>query len=196
MSLAPALPTAVSLLALERGLHRIARRGLSASLAREHASLAVRSVVVMQRGVRLYHLTLDDLAAGRAPADAARAVGWRFFVPGLRLGQSAEVRRFGRRYVMSGWIEGPDNRRFLEIVARLTAERCAGRHYELRCLEVPALHLTAVWAFASGSVQWFVPVSPLPVAMPAGHTYDAGEFQAALERHAAQRLASKPSTLA
>jgi hypothetical protein len=81
---------------------------------------------------------------------------------------------------MSCWIEGPDNRRFFEIVDRLNADTCARRRYQLRCLEVPAMHLLAVWAYRNLSDQWFVPVSPLPISLPSGRTFDGGQFQDAL----------------
>jgi hypothetical protein len=196
MPLIPAKPTDASLRALETGLRGIARRGLPANLARAHARLAIRSVVATRRAVRLYHVRLADLAAGHSPAETAQAVGWRFFVPGLRMGQAAEVRRIGGRFEMTCWLEGPDNRRFFELVDGLNAERCADRRYELRCLEVPGLHLLAVWAYRSPSEQWFVPVSLLPITLPVGQGFDGASFQAALTPRASEHLAAGPMTLA
>lgn len=195
MPLTPRSPTAASLRALESGLCKIAVRGLDENLARAHARLARRSVLSMRRGVPLYHVSLADLSSGLGVVDVGRAVGWRFFVPGLRLGQSAEVQRIGRRYEMTSWIEGPDSRRFVELVDRLETEKCATRTYQLRCLEVPALHLMAVWAFRNATDQWFVPVSPLPVSMPSGRTFALSEFQEALKLNAVERLAGKPTRL-
>jgi hypothetical protein len=194
--LTPATPTAASLGPLEEGLRAVARRGLPGPLARAHARLAVRSVVATRRAVRLYDVRLEDLAGGRPLAEIARAVGWRFFIPGLRLGQSAEVRRLGRRFEMSRWSEGPDNRRFFELVSQLTAGVCARKRYQLRCLEIPGLHLMAVWAYRSETDQWFVPVSLLPTSLTSGETFDGPTFTAALIASATARLASRPSTLA
>jgi hypothetical protein len=194
--LTPAIPTTAALRSLEEGLRGIARRGLPAPLARAHARLAVRSVVATHRGVRLYDMRLEDVAGGHSPAEVARAVGWRFFIPGLRLGQSAEVRRLGRRFEMSRWSEGPDNRRFFELVTQLNGGPCARKRYQLRCLEIPALHLMAVWAYRSETDQWFVPVSLLPTSLTSGHTIDGPTFNAALTTKATDRLASRPSSLA
>jgi hypothetical protein len=152
----------------------------------------VRSVIEMRLAVRLYRARLQPLASTASLAKAVRPVGWRVFVPGLSHDQGAEVITSGRRYLMSRWTEGPDNRAFLEALETLENDpRCKSARYELRCVEVPGLHLVCAWAHRMRGDQFVVPISALPRAIPTGEILTVSEVRPLLRQLARSKLSTQ-----
>jgi hypothetical protein len=180
MSISRRSPPRTATQALRRGLERIASDSLPRRLARARARLAVRSVIELRLAVPLYRIARGDLKEPMHLSREAQAIGWRCFVPGFSQDQAADV--FGRagHYEMGCWSEAPENRRFLNIVAALQRDATIrGERYQLRCLQVPVLHLTAVWLHHRIS-PYVVPVSWLPMSVKTGHVLTLDEFQTVL----------------
>lgn len=177
-------PPPAALVALRAGLRRVAGGTLTTALAAERSRLAVRSVISTRGAVRVYHADVQRLLASVSVSVAARPAGWRFFVPGLSNDQAADVIGDRKGYEMVRWIEGPDNRRFLDAVERPATRAALGNgKFELRCLEVPVLHLLAVWLYRPRGDQIFVPVSHLPVSIVSLKPLRLEEFDRSIQEH-------------
>lgn len=185
MSIRRRTPPQAAVQALQLGLRRIGEATSTPTLAAARARLAVRSVISMRGAVRIYQAGVEDLLTEKSLTKLAKPVGWRFFVPGLSNDQAAEVVGGPKGYRMTRWIQGPDNRRFLDTVERLVLRpEVRNAKFELRCLEIPGLHLLAVWLYWSGHEQLLVPVSYLPVAIETGKLLPLSEFDPLVREHA------------
>ena len=181
--------------ALETGLARIAGSNLPSNLAKSRARLAVRSVNELALAVRLYRGRVEAPSSKRSFTRGVHAVGWRCFVPGLSHDQSADVIGRGSNYRMTVWREGMENTRFLDAMRELqNRPQCRAHLYELRCLEIPGLHLTCAWAYRSREDQLFVLVSPLPIPIQTGKVLDLADIQSSLYEEARARFRRRKFT--
>jgi hypothetical protein len=121
---------------------------------------------------QVFILGLDDLVAGRG-LDAAKPTGWRYLIQqGDNVLASAETVRGGGvdTHVFAAFNEG----RFVGSTAEAirTARRLPELQtakFELRLLQVPALHVMAVWLHSgTGTGDLLVPLAPSPLDTPAG----------------------------
>ena len=137
---------------------------------------------------QVFVLTADDLVAGRG-LEAAQATRWRYLVSsGDKIIAAASVLSAGARdtHDFSHVNEGPfvaSTAAALEYV-RNHAELTSG-DYELRLLQVPALHTMAVWLHPrSGHGDLLVPLAPSPVATPTGQAAPAARLLSELAEKA------------
>ena len=136
----------------------------------------------------VFHVGLSDLTRDDALA-SARPTGWRFLLrQGAQVVASAETvtdRDGSERFALVN--SGPY---VASTVAAL--ERAEGlpetrdRSYEPRLLQVPALHVTALWLHSDRDNDLVVPLAPAPAGIETNRAYDAAEFLRILADRAAQ----------
>jgi hypothetical protein len=136
----------------------------------------------------VFHVGLSDLARDDVLA-SAQPTGWRFLLrQGDEVVASAET------------VTGRDGSEQFSLInsgpyvgATVSAlERAAGlpetrdRSYEPRLLQVPALHVTALWLHSERDSDLVVPLAPAPTGIETNRAYDANEFVRTLAERAAQ----------
>jgi hypothetical protein len=143
---------------------------------------------------QVFTLGLADLAAGRG-LEAAKPTGWRYLVQeGDNILAAAETVTTGSGdgHVFSAFNEG----RFVASTAEAiqavqVIPEVSQDNFELRLLNVPGLHVMAVWlhrAQETTATDLLVPLEPSPVDTPVGHPVPAAVLL--------QELASKASSTA
>jgi hypothetical protein len=139
---------------------------------------------------QVFVLGADDLVAGRG-LEAAQPTRWRYLVQeGDKIIAAASVlsQGPGDAHDLSHINEGPfvaSTADALEYV-RSHPELTSG-DFELRLLQVPALHTMAIWLHPrSGDGDLLVPLAPSPVAVPTGHAIPAAQLLSELAEKAKQ----------
>ncbi|MGW1008406.1 hypothetical protein [Streptomyces sp. NPDC002520] len=122
----------------------------------------------------VYSLGLDDLRRGRELAPA-QAVAWRYVVEqgGIPVALADTVVTPEGVHSVAQVNYGPFVSGILEALE--VAEHAeGGADAELRLLQVPALHLLAIWLHRGASGQdRLVPAAPSPTGIEANHDYPA-----------------------
>ena len=139
---------------------------------------------------QVFVLRADDLVAGRH-LEAAQPGGWRYLVQeGDKIIAAAAVLPTGDgdAHAFSHINEGPfvaSTADALEFV-RNHPELTSG-DFELRLLQVPALHTMAVWLHPqSGDGDLLIPLAPSPVSVPTGQAIPAAQLLSELREKAEQ----------
>ena len=139
---------------------------------------------------QVFVLGADDLVAGRG-LEAAQPTRWRYLVrEGDKIIAAASVlsTRAGDARDFSHINEGPfvaSTAAALEYL-RNHPDLTSG-DFELRLLQVPALHTMAIWLHPnSGGEDLLVPLAPSPVAVPTGQAIPAAELLSELAEKAKQ----------
>jgi hypothetical protein len=135
-------------------------------------------------------LGADDLAAGRG-LEAARPTRWRYLVrEGNKIiaAASALSTGAGDAHDFSHISEGPFVASTADALEYLRnhPDLVAG-DFELRLLQVPALHTMAIWLHpTAGDGDLLVPLAPSPVAVPTGQAIPAARLISELAGKAKQ----------
>jgi hypothetical protein len=123
----------------------------------------------------VFYLGLDDLRS-RADLTAAKPTGWRYLIrDGDRVVAAAEAVAdpAGGRPLFSQFNEGP----FVPATAGAFAvagsdRRVADRRFTPRLLQIPALHVMAVWLHPEeaedGAEELLIPLAPFPLDVQTG----------------------------
>lgn len=145
---------------------------------------------------QVFTLGADDLVAGRG-LEAAKPSRWRYLVrSGDRViaAASALATGPGDAHDFSHISEGPFVASTADALALLANDpRMASGTFELRLLQVPALHTMAVWLHpASGDGDLLVPLAPSPVTVPTGQPVPAAQLLTELAQRAEQVVHEGP----
>ena len=125
----------------------------------------------------IYHLGLDDLAAGKG-LDAAVPVSWAHIVGTLLV----EVKH--DTHELSQVNQGPFGAGIANSIAQ--AEKQPG-DYEVNVLRIPGIYLIALWL--KGNSDALIPVAPAPREFEAERFYSPSQFTEIAARLAQTRLA-------
>jgi hypothetical protein len=125
----------------------------------------------------IYHLGLDDLAAGKG-LEAAVPVSWGHIVGPLVVEVKYDTQE------VSQINQGPYGVGIANSIARAGGQ--AG-DYEVSVLRIPGIYVIALWL--KGNSDVIVPVPPVPQQVEAERFYPAPEFTAIARRLAETRLA-------
>ncbi|MBS0171935.1 MAG: hypothetical protein JSR62_16425 [Nitrospira sp.] len=139
---------------------------------------------------QVFVLGADDLVAGRG-LEAAKPSRWRYLVQArdkIIAAASVIPTGTGDVHAFSHISEGPfvaSTAEALEFV-RLHPELTAG-DFELRLLQVPALHTMAVWLHPqAGKGDLLLPLAPSPVSVRRGQSIPAAQLLSELAEKARQ----------
>ena len=149
---------------------------------------------------QVFTLSLADLAAGRG-LEAAKPTGWRYLVQegdNTIAAADAVPAGPGSGYVFSALNEG----RFVTstagaIQAAQAIPEVSQGEFELRLLQVPALHAMALWLhdLQESANDLLVPLEPSPVETPAGQPVPAAVLLGELASKAPPAAATGPSDI-
>ena len=141
----------------------------------------------------VHAMGLDEVAAGKDPAQAGIAL-WRHLLPaigGKLLAADTSVDQQTGEHHFAALTDGP-------FAAALRAELDRARHepdvavgdYELAVLQIPALHVAAVWLRGrDGQADIFIPIAPTPPTLNPGEHYGSDELRRILQPAAEAALA-------
>ena len=145
----------------------------------------------------VHTMGLDEVAAGKEPAQAGIAL-WRHLLPaigGKLLAADTNVDQQTGEHHFAALTDGP-------FAAALTAELDRARHepdvavgdYELAVLQIPALHVAAVWLRGrDGRADIFIPLAPTHPALNPGEHYGADALRRTLQPAAQAALTDDDS---
>jgi hypothetical protein len=169
---------------------QVVARAVGSTSAAGHLKMAAMggagAAVQQSAPHRLFSVELQDLAQGKG-IDAARPVGWRtFLVDGQSVVGLAEVAERGGALANEASVfEGALVERSSEAIEAADQSGAgAADPYELRILQVPALHVLAAWLH--GPKDLFVPV--MGPNLTSRKIYPSGDFFAAIQAAARDLL--------
>jgi hypothetical protein len=123
----------------------------------------------------IYHLGLDDLAAGRG-VEASTPVGWGQ-IAGSPGGELLAETKFDTQE-LSQLNQGPYAAGIANSIARAEADpRVKARDYQVGVLRIPGIYVIALWLKdVKGNDDAIVPVPPVPQELEADRFYSLAEF--------------------
>jgi hypothetical protein len=167
-------PPAEALNVARAGLRRLCETGAVSSPALRRVPI---DQLRLTRPQPVYLLGLDELRDGRG-LDAARSIGWRYFVEAddlaqpLALAETVALADGSQTFAHLNY--GP----FVAgtAAALSAAEQTTAMDAEIRLLHVPALYFVALWLLQDSGDPVLVPVAPVPPAIVANRSYPAREL--------------------
>ena len=185
-NLAAALPKLAASSAIEARAPAITRAAARIAVG-EQLRIATKLADVAEADAvttPVYTLGLGDLAAGKV-AQGAKLKLWAQILPTEAGAVSAEARASDGKFAQIS--NGIGVGRFRNALTRMAAAPPAGDG-EVAQLRIPALHVTLLW-LKGGNDRYEVVDAP-PGVLPIGKIFSAVELAAALQPHAASRLAN------
>jgi hypothetical protein len=177
--------------ALQRAHGRGTLQGLAISASAASGGAAVTPAVPHE----VFSLGLSDLVDGAGRLAAARPSAWRVIVlngPNQTPLAAVEVADGASGNVPAGTFlsfnQGPFVKSTIDAIdAAEVSPQVNAADYELRLLEIPALHLTALW-LQRPQRDLFVPLAPAPQALVANTIYTEIQLFDILSAMAKRRL--------
>jgi hypothetical protein len=187
-NLAAALPKLAASSAIEARAPAITRAAARIAVG-EQLRIATKLADVAEADAvttPVYTLGLNDLAVGKV-AQGAKLKLWAQILPTEAGAVSAETRASDARFAQIS--NGIGVGRFRNALTRMAAAPPADDG-EVAQLRIPALHITCLWLKGGSSGDRYEVVDAPPGVLPIGKIYSAAELAAALQPHAASRLAN------
>ena len=140
----------------------------------------------------IYHIGLEDLAAGRG-IGSAKPVRWAYLV-GSKGEATAIAEVTYDRQELSQLNQGPYAAGISDALARAEkAKEIQAGDYEFSLVRIPGIYVVALWLKdVKSGAHVFVPVAPAPQDFEPGRIYPEEEFLGIARQLAARALPTNP----
>jgi hypothetical protein len=148
----------------------------------------------VEKAFPVYHLGLDDIVAPRRGMRAARQTAWRYLIDD-ELSATVMVDSEQDQHRFASFTRGRLPAALAQrVIALKDNQRLKDRNVELALLEVPALHITALWLRDDDLYpenDFLLPILSDQHAVPEGKLISAQDFIRALTQPARTVLNSR-----
>ncbi len=139
----------------------------------------------------MYLLGINDVLNPQTGLDAAKQTGWLYIIsPDMTATVAGEDS--GDSHTFSSFTSGPLAAAITQQVSELSHNASlSGITYEICLLNLPALHLVALWLKTGTAVtadDLLLPLLSAQPLLPVGHSFSVSEFFSALQAPAALAL--------
>jgi hypothetical protein len=137
----------------------LALQQLRARLPAKEYIVALQGSPALSEGVPIYSISPRALKWPNALAMAKRS-GWCFLIAHGKEPGTAVVRKYRSQWSFAGIGLKDFAHRFVTSIRKAETTCASGKYFDLRLLEIPAVHFYSIWLFSEGGRSRVLPLAP------------------------------------